>query len=250
MLEGTNDKALGGNLATILNTLATGPSGLQLSQAMHTLSQQAGTTLSLHLIFGNTAYSRLSYSVNAKPLSDRADRANYAAYQKCCGLIFGSTSPANFLQFDKSNMPLTYDVWSDCFIASDDIWQPIEGTSPVANRRHNAGYNSYVLSALQDHFGDNISVSNEPVAELTFNVLESAAEFMNFLRGPQWPRRAAYCRNCRYMERLCGPNCRRSSRTTLTLTLSPLLALRSPVSAARLPIRSAARSRRCRPELP
>jgi hypothetical protein len=178
LLQGTDDRSMGASLATILNTLATGPAGLQLSQAMHTLSQQAGITLSLHMIFGNTAYGRLSYSVNAKPPSDRADRANYSVYQKCCGLLFGNTSPANFLEFDNSEMPVSYDVWSDCYIASNDIWPPIEGTSPVPNRRANAGYNSYVLSALEDHFGENIA-DNESIAQLTFYALESAAGFMN-----------------------------------------------------------------------
>jgi hypothetical protein len=178
MLQGTNDRNLGTSLATILNTLATGPAGLQLSQAMRTLSQQAGTTVALHMIFGNAAYGRLAYSVNAKPPSDRADRANYAAYQKCCGLLFGDTSPENFLEFDNSRTPLTYDVWGDCYIASNDIWPPIDGTSPVPNRRENAGYNSYVLSALEDHFGGNIA-NNEAVAQLTFYALESAAGFMN-----------------------------------------------------------------------
>jgi hypothetical protein len=177
MLQGTDDKTLGGNLATILNTLATGPSGLQLSQAMHMLSQQAGTTLSLHLIFGKTAFDRIAYSLKTKPPSDGADRVNYAVYQKCCGSLYGSTSPANFLVSDNPLWPLSYDVWSDCFIASNDIWPPMQGTSPVPDRKYDAVYNSNVLSALQDHFSSNIT--DDGVARLIFYTLKSAAQFMN-----------------------------------------------------------------------
>jgi hypothetical protein len=175
LLQGTNNKALGANLATILGDLATGPSGVQLYQAMSSLASQSGATVSLHLIFSANAFANITYSQSFVSPGDQADRWNYASYQLACNQLYQS-SPQNFT--DINGNPIAYNFWSNCNYASNDQWPVPDGNTPTPNRRATGGANPSLASALQSLTGSDLFLST-PLANSYYEALDSAAQFMN-----------------------------------------------------------------------
>jgi hypothetical protein len=171
MLQAANNSGFGAYIGNIVGLLASGQMGAALASSVKTLASRASSTETLHLVISPAAYAQLQASTIAhgKPDNENLDIPNYNAFAQACGQLF-TEQPANF---QWNGNPLTYDIWRNSNIASNDEWPAPAGALP--DRTSSAGYNSSAQSQLQGVF-PGIGIAGNGV----YFCFVSAGRFMNF----------------------------------------------------------------------
>ncbi len=174
ILQATDKPSFGKAIADLVARLSSGPEIAALAGAMASTARQPHSTETLHLIFGPDAYGALAASTlqHSKPDDESKDARNYAAFRAACAATY-TDNPANF---EWSGRALTYALWRNAWIASNDRWPAAEDAVP--DRRENAGFTSWVSSQLSEAL-PGLAGGSEGPARLVFYTLEAAAQFMN-----------------------------------------------------------------------
>lgn len=175
VLQADSKPDFGRELGRLMELLSTGPAVQALAASVAATAQQPKSTVTLHLVFepGQDAYGGLDASnlQHGKPDDENKDRKNYEAFAEACRQVF-KDGPAS-LQWDGQR--LTYGLWRDAWIASNDQWPAPEGSVP--NRREHAGCGPGVQAQLDGALSGLSGSSGQ--AQLIFYALEAAAQFMN-----------------------------------------------------------------------
>ena len=170
VLQATNDPKFGEYIAKITGLLSSGPAGAALAANVEAIAALPGSVETLHLVFAPSTYSKLQAStlIHGKPVNEALDQPNYDAFADACGLLF-KDAPANFTW---QGRPLTYAIWRENNIASNDEWPARQGALP--DRTSSAGYNPSAAAQLGSIFPSVGSVGN-----LIFYCFFAAAQFMD-----------------------------------------------------------------------
>lgn len=175
LLQADSKPDFGGKIGRLVGLLSTGPAVQMLAESIAATARQPQSAVTLHLIFepGPDGFGGLDAATlqHGRPDDENKDRKNYEAFAQACRETF-KEGPASFQWAGRA---LTYDLWRDAWIASNDQWPAPDGSVP--NRRQHGGYGSGVQAQL-DGALSGLSGSSGP-APLIFYALDAATQFMN-----------------------------------------------------------------------
>ena len=171
ILQATNNRNFGAYISSIVSLLTSGSDAALLTREVAAMAAQSNTTEILHLIFPPSAYSRLrssTLSKAGKPDDESKDQTNYAAFATACGDLITNSSPATF---SFQGQPITYAIWRNWNIASNDQWPAPDAALP---ERTKPGSRSAGIAYLNHQFPQAGSS-----AQLISYALQAASDFMN-----------------------------------------------------------------------
>jgi hypothetical protein len=172
ILQATNNPSFGNFLATFVSLMTSGPDGALLAKQFQTMASQSNTTEVLHIILPKSAYQKLSsseLSAQGKPKDEAQDQKNYSAFSTACGDLIEDSSPASF---SFQNQALSYTIWRNWNIASNDQWPAPASALP---QRTNPGNRTTGMNFLNQQFPQSGSF-----AQGISYTLQAASDLMNF----------------------------------------------------------------------
>ncbi len=166
-LMASDNPSFGRYIAGFIHLMTTGADGTALANAVSLMAARKQTTQLLHVVLGPKRYGSLTSSsiVKGKPDDPTKDEGNFAAF----GLACAELKLSDVIDFGS----LSYTLWSDWNIASNDQWPAPAGAIP--NRR-DRGDQANGVAFLRGNLGGDAGKDLTAVAYS----LQAASDFMNF----------------------------------------------------------------------
>ncbi len=179
ILRATNNAGFGKAIAQLVRRLSSGQGIKALAGTVAATAARPDGVETLHLIFSADAYASLDAAgiAHGRPDDEQKDAQNYEAFRSACAALY-TTDPQTLSWRGK---PLTYSLWRNAWIASNDEWPAPAGAVP--DRRESAGFNPGVEAQLDQALGLGAGASGD--AQLVFYALGAATQFMNLCDDPR-----------------------------------------------------------------